>query len=47
MLGCGGGKGRCGEKCWGRCEKVCWGVGEVRGDVGRSVGGRARNELMR
>ena len=26
------------EKCWGRCEKVCWGVGEVRGNVGGSVG---------
>ena len=36
---CWGGKGRCGEKCWGRCEKVCWGVGEVRGDLGRGVGG--------
>ena len=39
VLGCGvgvdvGGVG----KCWGRCEKVCWGVGEVREDVGRSVG---------
>ena len=30
MLGCGGGKGRCGE----RCREVCWGVGEVKGDVG-------------
>ena len=39
MLECGGGKGRCGKKCWGRCEKVCWGVGEVKGDVGRGVGG--------
>ena len=26
-------------KCWERCEKVCWGVGNVRGDVERSVGG--------
>ena len=24
--------------CRERCEKVCWGVGEVKGDVGGSVG---------
>ena len=33
VLGCGGGKGSCGE----RCGEMCWGVGEVRGDGG--VGG--------
>ena len=37
MLGCGGGKGRCGgyiRSCGERCREVCWGVGEVRGDGG-------------
>ena len=27
------------EEVSGRCEEVCWGVGEVRGDLGRGVGG--------
>ena len=30
VLGCGGGKGRCGE----RCREVCCGVREIRGDGG-------------
>ena len=32
-LGCGGGKGRCGEKR----REVCWGLGEISGD-GRAWG---------
>ena len=49
VLGCGIGEGRCGERCGevlGRCGKGCWDVGEVKGDVGRSVlecgGGKER-----
>ena len=32
VLGCGEGERKCGEG-----ERVCWGVGEVRGDMGRSL----------
>ena len=35
VLGCGGGKAKCGKMCWG-CGEVCWGVGsgKVWGGVG-------------
>ena len=34
VLGCGGGKGRCGKMCWGCGEgwEVCWGA-EKYGEV--------------
>ena len=35
VLGCGGGEG----KCWERCGECAGMWGKVRGDVGRGLGG--------